>query len=194
MKPAFALDFRNDSVSLLHRSAGGWQLLGKVALDTPDLPEALTYLRSTALGLSPKSLTSKLIIPNEQILYTRVTAPGPTAAERLAQVTKALEGRTPYEVADLAFDILGEGPEVIVAVIAKETLAEAEAFAVEHRFNPVSFVAVPEMAEIRGEPWFGMTTGAENYLGAGKKVERDKEAVAIAQPPAAPEAEPAPQP
>ena len=189
MKPAFALDFRNDAVGLLHRSAGGWQMVGSVALDTPDLAEALNYLRSTALGLSPKGITTKLIIPDDQILYTTVTAPGPTAAERLAQVTAALEGRTPYDVADLAFDILGDGPEVTVAVIAKETLAEAEAFAVEHRFNPVSFVAVPERKDIKGEPWFGMTAGAANLIGAGKTVTRDSNAVVISQRPRLPEAE-----
>ena len=179
MKPAFALDFRNDSVSLLHRAAGGWQMLGSVALDTPDLPDALNYLRSTALGLSPKGLTTKLILPNDQILYTSVSVADPTPAKRLEQVSKALEGRTPYEVADLAFDILGDGPEVIVAVIAKETLAEAEAFAVEHRFNPLSFVAVPERDDIAGEAWFGMTAGAEAFIGAGKKVERDSTATLI---------------
>jgi hypothetical protein len=189
MKPAFALDFRNSSVGLLHRAAGGWQVVGSVALDTPDLPEALNYLRSTALGLSPKGITTKLIIPDDQILYTAVTAPGPTAAERLAQVTAALEGRTPYDVADLAFDILGDGPEVTVAVIAKETLAEAEAFAVEHRFNPVSFVAVPERADITGEPWFGMTTSAASIIGADKTVSRDTEAVVISQRARTPEAE-----
>lgn len=195
MKPAFALDFRNDSVSLLHRAAGGWQMLGSVALDTPDLPDALNYLRSTALGLSPKGLTTKLILPNDQILYTSVTVADPTPAKRQDQISKALEGRTPYDVADLAFDILGDGPQVIVAVIAKETLAEAEAFAVEHRFNPVSFVAVPEREDIVGEAWFGMTAGAEAFIGAGKKVERDSTATMIlararpaeTAPPAAPQ-------
>jgi hypothetical protein len=179
MKPAFALDFRNDTISLLHRSGGGWQVVGAVPLDTPDLPEALNYLRSTALGLSPKGIACKLIIPNDQILYTWVHAPGPSPEERLAQVTSGLEGRTPYEVPELAFDYSGEGPDVLVAVIAKETLAEAESFAVEHRFNPVSFVAVPDSADFSGEPWFG-TTAASDYLKRkGKTVERDAEAVVI---------------
>jgi hypothetical protein len=179
MKPAFALDFRDDTVSLLHRSGGGWHLLGAVPLDTPDLAEALTYLRSTALGIAPKGLTSKLIIPNDQILYTWVHAPGPSAEERHAQVTSGLEGRTPYDVADLAFDYSGDGPDLLVAVIAKETLAEAEGFAIEHRFNPVSFVAVPESADYKGEPWFGPTTAAADLVGKGKKVERDSEAVVV---------------
>jgi Tfp pilus assembly protein PilP len=195
MKPAFALDFRDDTVSLLHRSGGGWQLVGAVPLDTPDLPEALTYLRSTALGLSPKGIATKLIIPNEQILYTWVHAPAATAQERHAQIVSGLEGRTPYDVADLAFDYSGDGPDVLVAVIAKETLAEAEAFAAEHRFNPLSFVAVPDTEDFAGEPWFGPTAAADQ-IAKGKSVERDSAAVVITPRAAAaePEAVPAPLP
>jgi hypothetical protein len=141
MKPAFALDFRDETISLLHRSGSGWQIVGSVPLDAPDLTEALGYLRATALGLSPRGLTTKLIIPNDQILYTEAFAPGPDAVTRAQQVEASLEGLTPYDVADLAYDISGDGPNVKVAVIAKETLAEAEAFAVEHRFNPISFAA-----------------------------------------------------
>ena len=101
-------------------------------------------------------MTTKLVIPNEQILYLNVHAPGPDDAARLAQVTAALEGRTPYDVADLAFDYTGAGPDVQVAVIAKETLAEAEAFAVEHRLNPIAFVAAPGPEAFAAEPWFGL--------------------------------------
>lgn len=195
MKPAFALDFRDDTVSLLHRSGEGWQPVGAVPLDTPDLSEALTYLRSTALGLSPKGIATKLIIPNEQVLYTWVHAPGATAEGRHAQIVSALEGRTPYDVADLAFDYSGDGPDILVAVIAKETLAEAEAFAAEHRFNPVSFVAVPATAEFAGEPWFGPTAAADQ-IAKGKKIERDTVAVTITPRVSAaePEVVPAPVP
>ncbi len=179
MKPAFALDFRDETVRLLHRSGRDWQLVGAVPLDTSDLDEALNYLRSTALGLSPKGLETKLIIPEEQILYTQVHAPGPSTEERAAQVMQALAGRTPYEVGDLVFDISGAGPDVTVAVIAKETLAEAEAFATEHRFNPVSFVAAPEDNAFQGEPWFGVTQYATNTLPSGETVERDEDAVFV---------------
>ncbi len=189
MKPSFALDFRDDKVSLLHRSGSLWQRVGTVALDTPDLDEALIYLRSTALGLSPKGIATKLIIPNDQILYLTLDAPGASEEERLAQVMAGLEGRTPYEVGDLAFDISGKGPQVQVAVIAKETLAEAEGFAAEHRFNPVSFVAVPEDGVFQGEPWFGTTSIFESLIGEGEKVERDKRAVVYPAPEPKPQAE-----
>ncbi len=144
-----------------------------MALDDPDLPEALGYLRSTALGLSPRGLATKLIIPNDQILYTAVTAPGPDETSRLAQIRAGLVGLTPYEVDDLAFDWSAQGDLVQVAVIARETLAEAEAFAAEHRFNPVAFVALPQDGAFQGEPWFGPTALAATLLAAGESVERD---------------------
>ena len=179
MKPAFALDFRDETISLLHRSGGGWQLVGAIPLDTPDLTEALGYLRATALGLSPRGMTTKLVIPNDQILYLTVHAPGPDGATRRAQVVAALEGRTPYDVADLAFDYTGTGPEVQVAVIAKETLAEAESFAAEHRLNPIAFVAAPEPDSFAAEPWFGLSAMAASLIPKGAKVERDSSPVMI---------------
>ncbi len=160
-------------MGLLHRNGAGWVEVGAVALDNPDLPEALGYLRSTALGLSPRGLATKLIIPNDQILYTEVIAPGPDDASRLAQIRVALEGRTPYDVSDLAFDWSAQGDLVQVAVIARETLAEAEAFAAEHRFNPVAFVALPQDQAFQGEPWFGPTAFAATLLTSGETVERD---------------------
>ncbi|MDB5660567.1 MAG: hypothetical protein JWS10_3182 [Cypionkella sp.] len=180
MKPAFALDFRDETISLLHRSGSGWQLVGAVPLDTPDLTEALGYLRATALGLSPRGLETKVVIPNEQVLYLTVHAPGPDAASRHAQVTAALQGRTPYEVADLAFDYSGTGPEVQVAVIAKETLAEAEGFAAEHRLNPIAFVASPEDGTFDGEPWFGLSAMAPSLVSDDSEVERDTMPVMMA--------------
>ncbi|MDZ4311888.1 MAG: hypothetical protein U1A24_15190 [Cypionkella sp.] len=179
MKPAFALDFRDETISLLHRSGSGWQLVGAVPLDTPDLTEALGYLRATALGLSPRGMATKLVIPNDQILYLNVHAPGPDEAARHAQVMAALEGRTPYDVADLAFDYTGTGPDVQVAVIAKETLAEAESFAAEHRLNPIAFVAAPEPDSFAAEPWFGLSAMAPSLIAAGAQVERDSSPVMI---------------
>ena len=121
MKPAFALDFRNDAIALLHRSSGGWLLVGRVTLDEPDLPEALSYLRATALGLSPRGLATKLILPDDQLLVTTVDAPGPDEASRLAQIRTALEGRTPYAVDDLVFDWQVTDRDVHVPVVARQT-------------------------------------------------------------------------
>ncbi len=193
MKPTFALDLTREAIGLLHRTPKGWLSIGEVAFDAPDLPEALDYLRKTALGLSPLGVATKLILPNSQILYTEVHAPGPSREEKRRQIATALEGRTPYDVEDLVFDWSGKGATVKVAVIARETLAEAEGFAVEHRLNPVSFVAIPEDGAFVGEPWFGPTAAATGLLAEDETVERDREPVSVLHR-ELPKAEPAPAP
>lgn len=179
MKPTFALNLSNERVGLLHRTGRGWMQVGEVAFDTPDLSEALAYLRRTALGLSPNGVTTKLVIPNSEILYCDVEAPGPDDDTRRTQIRAGLAGRTPYDPADLVFDWRGKGTMVKVAVVARETLVEAEAFAVEHRFGPVCFVALPEPSQFKGEPFFGMTEAAKTILPTGETVEHEREAMTI---------------
>ncbi|MDO8883265.1 hypothetical protein, partial [Pseudotabrizicola sp.] len=178
MKPNFALNLTEDGITLLHRTSRGWMDVGNVAFDDPDLGAALDYLRSTALGLSPKGLATKLIIPESQILYLQVDAAGPDDTSRRAQIETALDGRTPYALDELVFDWTGSGPTVTVAVVARETLAEAEGFAAEHRFNPVGFVARPE-GGFDKEPFFGPSTLAPSLLTDGDKVEADDAPVTI---------------
>jgi hypothetical protein len=192
MKPSFALVLTQDTIALMHRTSQGWQPVGEAAVADPDLTEALSYLRRSALGLDPRGITSKLIIPNSEILYTSVLAPGPSASARRAQIRAALEGRTPYAVRDLVFDWSGSGPEVKVAVVARETLEEAEAFASQHRLGPLAFAGSPEPGQFDGEPWFGPAAAAESLLAPGEKVERDKAPVpplAVPVPPPEPVAE-----
>jgi hypothetical protein len=179
MKPSFALNITDTAIGLLHRTARGWLQVGETAFDTADLAEALGYLRGSALGLSPGGLTTKLVLPNSQIKYLELDAPGPTDADRRNQLRAALVGRTPYNVEDLVFDWSGTGPKLQVAVIARETLDEAEAFAVEHRFNPVSFVGLPPKGDFKGEPWFGQTKASASVLEKGEKVDRDAEPVHV---------------
>lgn len=178
MKPSFALNFTEEGVTLLHRTARGWLDVGHAAFSDPDLPAALDYLRSSALGLAPKGITSKLVIPNSQILYTSVDAPGPSDEAKREQIEAALVGRTPYSVDELIYDWSGDGPTVRVAVVAKETLAEAEAFANEHKFNPVSFVAIPD-SDFAGEPFFGTSSVSSNFLKKNEKVEKEPASITI---------------
>src|SRR5690606_23358477 len=67
----------------------------------------------------------------------------------------------------------GSGRHLRVAVVARETLEEAEAFARKYRFNPVSFVACPEMGRFIGEPFFGPTSVADTLIPKGAKLKRD---------------------
>jgi hypothetical protein len=188
MKPNFALILSSEVIGLLHRTSRGWLQVGEVPTESADLAAQLSYLRTTAQELSPQGISTKLILPADQILFTEVLAPGPEASQRRRQVRRALEGRTPYALDELVFDWWGTGDRVQVAAVAKETLEEAEAFATEHRFNPVSFVAIPPTSAFAGEPFFGQTKGAAKIVGAGESVGRDQDPVKIIarEPPPAP--------
>ena len=182
MKPSFALNLTDEGVTLLHRTARGWLDVGHADFSDPDLPAALDYLRSTALGLSPKGLATKLVIPNSQILYTDVDLQGAGPDGHRALIEAALVGRTPYDVADLAFDWQVDGRVAHVAVVSRETLAEAEGFATEHRFNPLSFVAIPDASGrhgYAGEPFFGASSLAPALLPKNQPVERDDDAISV---------------
>lgn len=196
MKPNFALNFTDDSITLLHRTKRGWAEVGRTSFAVDDLPAELAKLRAKAEELAPDGITTKLVIPNSQIKYLEIAAPGPDAAKRRAQIAAALEGQTPYDVADLVWDHWGKGPTVQVAVLARETLDEAEGFALANGFNPVSFVAIPDDVAYAGEPFFGPSAHAATVLKPGEKVDRDQDPIRLADPkpaPAAPDAEPEPE-
>lgn len=164
MNPNFALDFRDDQIKLLHLQEGVWVQIGVVAVDDPDLEAALSYMRSTALGLSPRGIASKIILPDAAILYTTLPNLPLDAASRAAQIASALVGRTPYAVTDLVYDWTDDGAKAHLAVIARETLDEAEAFANQHRFNPVAFAAWPEQGQFQGEADFGRSATAADFI------------------------------
>ncbi|OAN95721.1 hypothetical protein [Sulfitobacter geojensis] len=179
MKPSFALSLSVDGIRLLHRAAGGWRSVGDVALDADDMAGELAVLRKTASDLEPGALHSKLLLPNEQIKYLTIDTPGFDMAARRAAAVLALDGATPYAVDDLVFDCSVAGDQTHIAAVAKETLEEAESFARDHRFNPVSFAAIPDDHSYVGEPFFGQTSDAATLLEAGEAVKPDTTAVKI---------------
>ncbi|MBO6773959.1 MAG: hypothetical protein JJ897_00335 [Marinibacterium sp.] len=182
MKPAFALSLSYEGISLLHRCAGGWRNAGEAALDAPDLATALSGLRGAASRLEPGPLRSKLIIPNEQIRYLSIET-GTADRQTCDQMVRAaLEGATFYAVDELAYDISIEGHTTHIAAVAHETLEEAENFALEHQFGPVSFVAIPGKKPFLGEPYFGPTRHAATVLAPGETVEPDGIAVVVVGP------------
>ena len=195
MKPDFALSLSVEGIALLHRAPDGWRTAGEVPLDDPDLGAALAELRAKAEQLAPRGFTTKLIIPNDQIRYLAIDTGNVPAEDRFELGAAALDGATPYAVEDLAFDIAEDGPVTHVAAVANETLDEAEAFATEHNFNPVSFVAAPNGMGYPSEPFFGLTSQAAGWTGPGA-VEPDIDAIDIVGPAIypAPEPEPAPEP
>lgn len=173
MKPSFALTLCEGGIGLMHRARDGWRSLGDVSLDDPGLGETLRLMRGTAETLADGPLRTKLVIPDSQILYTTLPLAGQSRAEKRAALKRGLDGLTPYAVDDLVFDWHEEGETAHLAVVARETLAEAEAFACEHAFNPVCFVAAPTNTRFDGEPFFGPTEIAATLLPKGTRAEAD---------------------
>ena len=147
-----------DGISLLHRQAKGhWAKLGTAALDGGDIGGDIAALRKQAGERGGEDFRAKLVLPGQQVLYTAIAAPGPDDPARLQQIRTGLNGLTPYPVDDLVYDWrIRDADMVQVAVVARETLEEAEAFAREHRLNPAAFVAIPEGRKFLGEPLFGL--------------------------------------
>ena len=177
MKARFALDLTNDAVALLERGADGWLRLGEARFDDPALEGRLADLRAMAEARAPDGFVSKLIIPDAQILYFECQVTGPDQATRRAEIRATLDGRTPYRIDELAFDFSRTGDRARVAVVAKITLEEAEAFAFAYGFRPVAHVAVPEADRFAGEPFFGLTASAEAQLPQGVRYDRDQDPV-----------------
>lgn len=183
MKPAFALLLSADGIGLLHRAPDGWRDVATTPFDTEDLPAALAGMRANALLLEPSGIHSKLVLPDDQIRYLSLETGNIPADERIEAARQALDGATPYPVDELAFDICAQDKVTHVAAVALETLDEAETFAAEHGFGPVSFVAAPQDSDFQGEPCFGTTR-----LIRGTEVEPDSavvKAIGPAQLPAA---------
>tara|TARA_R110002051_G_scaffold50724_3_gene97905 strand:- start:18664 stop:21069 length:2406 start_codon:yes stop_codon:yes gene_type:complete len=169
MTTNFALSLSFDGIQLLQRADDGWLLVGKTALDVPDLGAALVVLRENAMRLSPDGMRTKLLIANEQIKYVTLE----TAQTSLADVQAALDGATPYAIADLVIDFDRNGGRTFIAAVARETLDEAEAFAKKYDFEPVCFAAIAEPMTFQSEVFFGPVKGV-----AGK-VDRDASPVVV---------------
>ncbi|MFV1528799.1 MULTISPECIES: hypothetical protein [unclassified Phaeobacter] len=192
MKPGFALSLSSTGVCLLQRAAGGWRQIGTVALDVEDLGEALADLRRLGERYAQGPIACKLIIPNDQIRYLTLQTGVTDTADRRAAAERGLDGATPYRVDELAFDLSEDGSQTHVAAVARETLQEAEDFALMHGFLPVGFVAVPGDMDFLGEPYFG---ASQTLLQSGEEpAEPDGIAVVNIGPAAPPEPEPEPEP
>ncbi len=156
---AFAMSFTHEEVVLEKRDPEGWRRLGSVRFTRGDLSQQLGSLRErdgteADQAGGPDTL---LVIPDDQILYTTLTVPpGPEPA---LAVARALEGLTPYEVADLAFAFAPAGEDqadsLRIAAVARRTLEEAEQFALSQGFRPTGFIARPGDDRFPGQPDFG---------------------------------------
>ncbi len=168
--------------------------MGEVPLDAPDLGKALDDLANKARLLDPTGIRTKVVVPNQQIKYLQFESDSRDVDILEAQVRSALDGATPYHLSELAYDWSMSEGDVYVAAVAIETLTEAETFAVDHQFGPLSFVAIPENGAFMGEPFFGETVHAGELLVPGEIVLRDEDSIVILGAAQLPEPEPAPEP
>ena len=196
MTPNFTLSLSFDGIKLMHRVSGGWHLVGEAALEDPDLTGTLARLRQTALALEPGGLRTKLLLPSDQIKFLSID----TTMTSHEDIEHALHGATPYAIEELVIDYNRSGGRTHIAAVARETLAEAEAFAIQHKFSPITFAAVADDYTFNTEVFFGMTNSAPKTLGEGVVVERDALAVVVVghtqmpEPPQVPEPLELPEP
>lgn len=152
----FALGFQPDGVQLLHRHGNAWAELGKAAFDGELRSGLGGFVRQLRAANAP---SVSLVIPNAQILYTDLVLPA--AADTPTALKAGLDGLTPYRVDELAFDYTPAdakpGTTVKVAAVWRQTLQEAEDFAVRHGFAPNRFVAAPSAGQFPRAPDFGAT-------------------------------------
>lgn len=175
MRPDFALTLSFDGIGLLQRAQRGWRDLGFVSFSEPDVPAAIAELRQRAEEASGQDAPPvKLVLPDAQIRYIDVD--GAVADDK---VPALLEGKTPYALDDLAIDWAIDWGRTYVAAVASETLHEAETFALDHGFTPLSFVAAPDADTFPGEPFFGVAASAEDILPPNEVVETDAGPVTV---------------
>ncbi|MFW8594803.1 hypothetical protein [Cribrihabitans neustonicus] len=179
MTPGFALSLSPEKITLRARTEeGGWQDVGSTPFAAPDLPQALAALREQVSDGVMKNLRSIIVLPPEVVRYLTIETGEVADAERRTQAARALEGATPYPVADLAIVISADGGQTHIAAAAKETLAEADSFARAHGFTPVCFTADPEGTAFEQAPDFGQCAAEEPAAEAPPKDAQKDEATA----------------
>ncbi|MGB0799768.1 MAG: hypothetical protein ACPGRD_10670, partial [Planktomarina sp.] len=193
MTPEFLLHLSADGIALDRRIDGdtpGWHRLGVVPLDSSNLTSDLADLRGKAGPDKSPATEVYVVLPMDQIKTMSVRA----LAMSRGDVAEALEGQTPYPVSQLRFDWRRHDAGSLIAAVAQDTLEEATAFAQQHQFEAVAFVALP------GDDW-----GLDFAFFGGADVANDSSAplklpfvmlsdADIAPPVVAAEPEPEPEP
>ncbi|MBS0125175.1 hypothetical protein [Thetidibacter halocola] len=189
MVPNFALSLSFEGISLLRRVTAGWARIADVSLTETDLDHAMARLRERAVALDPRGDKVLLLLPNEQIRYLDIADPGGDVATRESATRAALDGATPYAIADLAFDHVAADGRLQIAAVARETLSEAEGFARQHGFTPVGYAARAPQGTFAGPVWFGVPDTearrkVKRLAEAIRLVDADAEAFTPVEPPA----------
>ena len=162
MKPDFALSLSSEGLSLLQRSGWDWILLGQVYLADADFDVRMDTLRKEALERSRDANQVKLVIPNDQIKYYSISRPKDARPEDIEKMIQlSLEAETPYTLSEISFDWVSNPETVFVAAVARQTLREAEEFALLQGFQPLGNVAIAPEGNFIGEVFFGRADGSQ---------------------------------
>ncbi len=161
MKPAFALSFSENGISLHHWSDDDWYCIGTVPLDEPDFAGKMLALRDQGFALE-HDLSCSLIIPADQVRVLSVETKGadPEAKEHI--IRDSLANATPYAIEDLAYTTVAEEPVTQVAAVAKSTLSEAQEFARNHGFIPDRFCLCTSELDALQDPRFVLPVVTES--------------------------------
>ncbi|MCU4653768.1 hypothetical protein N8I71_13065 [Roseibacterium sp. SDUM158016] len=157
-----ALFLSSNGIALAHRqSAGHWTFLGDTEFSAPDLDKAMAKLRAAGEAREGEHCPTLVMLPDDQILYTSLTAPTDDPELTAFRIEEGLEGLTPYAVSELLYDWRTvDEDRVKLAVVARETLDEARAFAEGHGFNVSGFAATPPQERFPGVPLFDLAPEA----------------------------------
>ena len=140
MSSKFLLHLSSDSIDLERQGASGrWHRLGSVSPDTKHLIEALAHLRQTEVTEASNPLEVLVALPADQIKRVDLDHTDTSTAA----LQRALAGQTPYEFHELCVDCLPTPRGQTIAVIAQETLEEAESLTQAFGFKAAGFVALP---------------------------------------------------
>ena len=151
MSERWGIDLSMSAVRLMRRDGGHWQEIASEPLDGDDLDARLQKLAAQANA--PDSVD--IFLPRDQILYTDVKVTSEDSAS--ADIDAAMEGRTPYALADLEIDWeLTDDGIAKIAAIARKTLDEAETFASQLGFSARHFSALAEAEDFPRMPDFGL--------------------------------------
>ena len=177
MQPIFALSFEHDEIALLFRWRGNrWRVAGLVPENSGELHSELESLRRIAIELAPANFSVKIYVERFNVKFESFDA-GLTDASQLNDddMVAMASSHFDFDPALNAFDWIITDSRVQTAVVSRELLAQMESFAKEYRFNPVCFGALCNRNEFNGEPFFGMTSGAQKILGPGAQIDRENE-------------------
>ena len=187
MAASFVLHLDHDGIMLTDAADG--KVAGTVKLDEPDFDARVAALR--ALAGEAGAAEVDVVLPASQILYTETAASGLDAVADAGRVRAALEGMTPYAVDELVIDWREDAGRLRVAVVARETLMEAEGFAREYGFRPARYFGEAQAADFPGRPRFRIEPEADGSAGRAQGP-TDEEPAPGGGAPASPRPEPAP--